>query len=713
MPFRDPLHKVSVRHKLALMFVGVCLLAFGVGGYLVSQAAEKALVEQILSVLEHRARIHATALESGLDLLVRRTQDFASDGYIRDHAQRWSASVSEEERARLRDELRAHLVRNKLPLEPAFVDLSLVAPDGVPLTGPPRPEQAHAWRAVDAADGPWVSDLLPDAEGRLRMAIGTPLTSRSDGAPLGWLVSWVDPARWVEGAWTVDVPAGTLDVVVLELVDRAGRRLSARTPARSDPTGQIFARSYPIASVGWTVRVETDAAAALGAVGGLQSRFLIVGGLLTLAASLLLIFPMRFLAWPLRNLTRAAGRIRDGDFAVRVPVESEDEIGELSSAFNAMAGAIQERTERLQRTAEDLLVGRRELAFERDRLQAVISSMRDGMIVLDGRGQVVVANRAARPLLELLENDASELAARHRCEGALARAKPRDACMSCLFETGAAPRSCVLETPGGVFEIHSSRLHEPGGGVGRVLVSHDLTDRVAQDERQIHQERLAVLGEVAAVVAHELNNPLAAISMYNQMLAAELDDEDLSEHVGVIQRNVDTAKRTIRELLDYATDATPELGEVDVAATLEDVSVFLRPLRERSGVELSIRVERGPLLVQGDEVQIRQVFVNLVVNAVQALAVRGGRIELSARREGESVVVDVADDGPGIPPEITSQVFRPFFTTKPRGEGTGLGLSTSRRIAEMHGGGLHLVESGPGGTTFRVRLRAAPVEVLL
>ena len=96
------------------------------------------------------------------------------------------------------------------------------------------------------------------------------------------------------------------------------------------------------------------------------------------------------------------------------------------------------------------------------------------------------------------------------------------------------------------------------------------------------------------------------------------------------------------------------------------------------------------------------------INAIQALEERGGRIVVSVSVEGHHAVVDVADDGSGIPPEAHDQVFRPFFTTKARGAGTGLGLSTSRRIAEMHGGNLELLRTGPEGTCFRVRLSLAP-----
>ncbi|MCA8979374.1 MAG: HAMP domain-containing protein, partial [Planctomycetes bacterium] len=745
MTLRDPLHWVPVRYKLALMFLSVCMLAFGVGGTLVSRSAEGALEGEILRRMEFQSRAYATALDGHLKMLVSRSEDFASDGFIRDHAAKLQAAVTDGEAQQLRAELRRHLLVNKLPLVEDFTDLSILALDGrVLLAAREAPDEREAAELSEAASrgAARCSEWLPArAQGGLpRVAIATPLLDRDDGTRIGSLVTWVHPGVWIVGALRANElgEASAEGQVDLLLIDREGARLAVHSsltegdgpshdsdlvrsgfgldllpPEEARETSgahggtdrHLFSRSFEVATNGWSVRVDRRAESLMTAVAGLQSRFLGVGMILAIGASLLLFFPMRFLARPLLQLASAARRIQGGDFSARVEVDSTDEIGVLGESFNAMAKAIEERTERLEESAAELRHGQRELRAERDRLNAVIASMRDGLVVLDASGKPVLWNRAAGPLLGQLEVGALRMQSHHACER---RKLDEDSCLRCLLDVRSEPRSCVMEIAGGVYEVHSTRLsQEDGGRAGRVLVSRDLTDRIAQDERQIHQERLAVLGEVAAVVAHELNNPLAAISMYNQMLATDLgDDRELSESVDVIQRNVETCKRTIRELLDYATDVTPEIAPVSIADVLEDVSIFLRPLRERSGVELETDCPEEPILVSGDETQIRQVFVNLVVNAIQAMGPSGGRIEVSARLDGEHVVVDVADDGAGIPQGARDEIFRPFFTTKRRGEGTGLGLSTSRRIAEMYGGGLELISTGPTGTTFRVRLRA-------
>lgn len=746
---RDPLHQVPVRYKLPLMFVSVCLLAFGVGGYLVSGSARQALEGEISARLEFQSRAYATALEGRLQTLARRTEDFASDGYIRDHTESLLRLSASQGGLRVREELRAHLIENKLPLEPAFEDLCLVSADGRVLlaTGDSPPtdflEDVAAGNAAEPSS--FSGFLAGDGEHGARIFISTPVFSRRGERILGRLVSWVYPAVWITSAMKASGIAGDEhgDPVRLQLVDSARRHLvvdpaliAANGPgigsellrsnyglelADSERASQlvnsgghvgygVIATSYPVGKSGWSLKVTLVPNSAFAAVSGLQSRFLGFGIVLALLASALLFFPMRFLAGPLLRLSDAARRLRDGDFSTRVAIESSDEIGELGGSFNSMADAVQERTERLQKTAEDLRDRQRELSAERDQMRAVISSMRDGLVVLDADGTPVVHNRAAAPILRQILDLNMELRPHHVCD---MRERKLQDCRGCLFDPDGVPRSCVLEASGGVYEVHATRLApDKDGRSGRVLVSRDLSDRITQDERQIHQERLAVLGEVAAVMAHELNNPLAAINMYNQMTADEVEaDSEVAANSLVIQRNVQSCKRAIRELLDYSTDTTPEIVAVDIAATLEDVSIFLRPIRERSNVNLRVSADEGLHAVMGDEVQIRQIFVNLIVNALQAIGERGGTINVVAREADGHIFVDVSDDGPGIDEDVREQIFRPFFTTKARGDGTGLGLPTSRRIAEMYGGGLELLSSGSSGTRFRVRLGLAPEPV--
>jgi two-component system NtrC family sensor kinase len=214
------------------------------------------------------------------------------------------------------------------------------------------------------------------------------------------------------------------------------------------------------------------------------------------------------------------------------------------------------------------------------------------------------------------------------------------------------------------------------------------------------------LGKIAAVVAHEMNNPLAAISMYNQMMEAKMsEDSPFCENVDVIKRNTESCQRIITNLLEYARTPKPQIQEIDLHALLGNVTQFTRPLHQKNPVSIEHDFQAKNRICWGDVTQLQQVFVNLLANAVQAIHNGRGviRVKTRERNNGKELVVDVEDTGSGIDVAHIPDIFEPFFTTKSNG-GTGLGLSTSRRIIEAHGGELDLVESHPKKTVFRVVL---------
>ncbi len=723
---RDPLHRVSVRTKLAALFAVLFLLAFGGGGYFVSQSARSALESQILQRIDIQCRASAHALDGELRLLARRAEDFASDGFLREHFAEWSRESSASAREEQQRLLLRHLADNKLPLVPAFERLTLVTRDGAlgaDTGGEVDPRLAEVVEGARDVPGVWHSPLLVAPGRPPLLALATPLRSLDGAAELGRLVAWVQPDRWVADALAGIEPAPSTGAgrgeTIVRLEDpRGGRVLVSPAPSEGAPPilrfdlaaadlhaeplpVGFFLRRFPVRQNGWVVEVRVHALDAFSPVSGLQSRFLVVAIVLAAIAALLLLFPMRFLVTPLGVLSDAARRLREGDHAARVPVESSDEVGDLADAFNHMAEAVQDRTRRLEASARALRAGQCELREERDRLHTVLRSLRDGLVVVDADGRPVLWNAAGERLAALATHGDPRVAAHYRCgrDGALAAD-----CAACLVEPGGPALACVLDVEGRVLEVHAAPLPpDATGRRGRVLVARDITERLAADERQIHQERLSVLGEVAAVVAHELNNPLASVKMFAQMVHTGLpQDSPYREHAEVILRNADACRLTIRDLLGFAASPSPEPGAVTIHDVLADVARFIRPLAERAQAVVDVESAAAVDLVDGDELQLRQLFVNLVMNAVQAGA---RRVVLQTSIHGHAFRVDVVDDGAGVPPDVRARIFDAFFTTKPRGDGTGLGLSTARRIAELHGGGLNLVESAPGRTVFRVRLR--------
>jgi signal transduction histidine kinase len=737
---RDPLRKVPVRTKLTLLFVGICLIAFGAGGWLAISSSKSALENEIQQRMRLQSRALAEALDAGMRTLMRRAEDFASDGYIRSHTAEVLNLSQSPEADGPRNELLRHLRQNNLPLVGAFADLSVISLTGEVLLcarGDASAVPADLARVGLSSGESKLSGLMTrrDLGDAPLVAISTPLYAVGDKTPIGKLLAWVHTGVWIASSLKDAGVRGrdVADDVRLAVHDNSGLVLTLPThftsglPAAvdselvltgfgmhletSDKQPPTDDSRFPMGHAGYSVRVERRDPRAFEVVAGLQSRFVLVGCALALLTGLLMLLPVHFIAHPLMRLTEAQRRVREGTQGVRVEVQSADEIGQLAEGFNHMAQAVEERTHALEQVASDLGIQRLELRRESARLNAVLSSMQDALIVLDHAGQPVVCNAAGRTLLPLLKPAATPaFQPHHSCQGApLAESD----CTRCLLDPGAEAKSCILDAGQRTWEIHASRLM-PDEGVqpGRVLLARDITERTQAEERQTHQERLAVLGEVASVMAHELNNPLAAIAMFAQM-SEDLTPvgSDLHENLVVIRRNTDNCKRAIRELLDYATDTSPEIHAVNMHTLIEDVAHFLRPIRERARVELDLNLQATLAEVTGDDVQLRQIFVNLLVNAFQAMAERGGLVSVRTQTLGDHLEIDVADDGPGIPEHARELIFKPFYTTKPRGVGTGLGLPTARRIAELHGGSLELASTGPTGTLFRVRLRLAGVPV--
>jgi signal transduction histidine kinase len=714
---RDPLARVPIRYKLSAGFVGLCLLAYGVGAGLVSSAARDALHAQIRDRLRADARARASRIEASLGKWVARAKDFASDGLVRAEAERLAGAgdaATAEDAVQLRD----HLERNKLAIaRPVVVDLLVCDERGRSLAQvlPSVPGRDAFVAGVVSGATPHVSGFAPPASPGASAAFGlaAPILALDGGRRVGWLVFWVDADAWIADGASLE--EGSADAAVVRLLDAEGRGVEATAGdsaaalrrhepgSRDDVPAEPLAYRWPLAGAAWSVEVRT-AAGAFAPVEGLESRLLGAGLLVAAATAVLLFFPLRFLVRPLAALRDAAKRISEGDLSHRVEIASRDEVGDLAQAFNRMADAVRDRTRRLEQAARDLEARKDDLARERNRLDAMVHSMQDALVFYDDGGRVLLSNAAAAPLLPVLTGPAGTDLAR-RC-GAATDDHARD-CVSCLARGDLPRQSCRLEVAGRVYEVRATRIPSVGGWLGRLLVARDITDLVTVDERQARQERLAVLGEVAAVVAHELNNPLSAVAMYAQMMEDELPpDSPFREHVAVVRRNVETASHAIRGILDWSHAAEPEVADVDLSELVEEAVGFVRPLLRRAGAELVVRDEVSDPALQADGVMLRQVLVNLLLNAIQAVEGRGRRVEVVTGEEdgGRTLVVDVADDGPGVPPDRRERIFEPFFTTKPAGKGTGLGLSISRRIAESHGGTLALESAEPGRTVFRMRL---------
>ncbi|HRH00931.1 MAG TPA: HAMP domain-containing sensor histidine kinase, partial [Polyangiaceae bacterium] len=236
----------------------------------------------------------------------------------------------------------------------------------------------------------------------------------------------------------------------------------------------------------------------------------------------------------------------------------------------------------------------------------------------------------------------------------------------------------------------------------------------AAQSRSVASERLAAIGKMAAHVTHEIRNPLSSISLNIELLDEELAGATLPgearDLLAAITREVERLGNLSEEYLRLARIPTSRMDAEDLGALVLDVAKFSRPELARAGLELTVDVADDLPQTLFDEAQLRQAVLNLLRNAREATPSggAGGVIELSVLAEGMSVVLLVADRGGGIPEGLRERVFDPFFSTK--GEGTGLGLATTRRIVEAHGGTLGWSAREGGGTVFRLALPLASAD---
>jgi two-component system sensor kinase FixL len=368
---------------------------------------------------------------------------------------------------------------------------------------------------------------------------------------------------------------------------------------------------------------------------------------------------------------------------------------------HVVGAAVTVRDQTAQRRTE------RDLRSSEARGRAIIETAVDAIVLIDRRGHIEAFNPAAERLFgyaaaEVIGRTVSMLmpepyAAEH--EHYLRR-------YSMTGERhiiGVGREVTAMRRDGSTFPAHLSVAElSIEGEVKFTGIVRDLTDRVRLEMKLREESGLVRLGELAAVLAHEVKNPLAAVSGAIQVLSGRLPGAEDREIVGEVLRRLDALSGMMSDLLLYARPPKLRRASVQIADLVDGLIAFMR--HDKNWSDVHMQVEGTAPAVLADAELLKVALQNLLVNAAQAMNTRGDiRVYLEAA--GNVVHIDVVDRGTGIPPDILPQVFTPFFTTKARG--TGLGLPTVRRIAEAHGGSVHIVSSDSTGTRVRFTLPAA------
>ncbi len=240
--------------------------------------------------------------------------------------------------------------------------------------------------------------------------------------------------------------------------------------------------------------------------------------------------------------------------------------------------------------------------------------------------------------------------------------------------------------------------------IGRLIIFDDVTDRAELEQRLVQADKLSSIGLLAAGVAHEVNTPLAVISTYAQMLAKQVgDDTQKSAILDKIAKQTFRASEIVNSLLNFSRTSTTSFGDINLNRVIQETLSLLEHQLQKSGIEVKTDLDPELPQVHGNAGKLQQVFLNLFLNARDAMA-SGGTLEVRTWTEESGAKIEVADTGHGIAPEHLHRIYDPFFTTKAARKGTGLGLSVTYGIVQEHGGSIEVSNRRSGGARFRLDL---------
>jgi len=400
---------------------------------------------------------------------------------------------------------------------------------------------------------------------------------------------------------------------------------------------------------------------------------------------------------PVGQLVTAAGRIEEGDFSARVTVpegDTEDEVQTLSTAFNRMAGRLEEQTGEL-RTANTQLDARR--AF----IEAVLSSVTAGVIAVDERHRVLLVNRSAETLLQKGQDDV---------EGQSLGSVSPDLDEFMRGEQSEANVIVVAESGQRTLAVKRGRYQD-----GSVLTFDDITD-------QLTDQRRAAWSDIARRIAHEIRNPLTPIQLAAERLQRrfggeiDTDKETFERLTGTIVRQVGDLRRMVDEFSNFARMPKPVFREENIHEIARQ-ALFLHEVAH-PGISFVLDPPNGEFLMVCDRRQLSQALTNVVKNGVEAIESRksrgehsleGDRVELKLREEDGELVIDINDTGIGLP-EDRERLTEPYMTTRVRG--TGLGLAIVKKIVEEHMGEIAFLDRPGGGTHVRIAFDTAKLAAL-
>jgi PAS domain S-box-containing protein len=394
---------------------------------------------------------------------------------------------------------------------------------------------------------------------------------------------------------------------------------------------------------------------------------------------------------PVRRLAQEVDRLRRGEFELSLVPVRRDEVGELAA--------------QLQLLSRELQSDRVRTLSERAQLQHVVEILEDGAVFFTPDSRILFFNRAAAALL----GQPAGAAVGRRLADVLAEAHPLRRLLDPAFAErrdlrGATATVTVDGRPRELL-VSAFFVSDARAVTGAVVLLRDLESLRTLQSLISYSAKLAALGRLTSGVAHEVKNPLNAMMIHLELLKEQIERAPATARhsLDVIAAEIRRLDRVVQDFLSFIRPRELDLKPVDVGAVLTAVATLLEAEWKAAGVRFVLSLDPAGPTVMADEELLRQAFLNIVLNACQAMP-RGGAVTLGTAARPDGLTVTVRDEGVGIPPDALEQVFKLYFTTKPAG--SGIGLSLVFRIVQMHDGTVSVASEPGRGTVVTVELPA-------
>jgi signal transduction histidine kinase len=382
----------------------------------------------------------------------------------------------------------------------------------------------------------------------------------------------------------------------------------------------------------------------------------------------------------------------------------------LATSIMDTARAREAETRELKDNLEEKVVeleeARGAVLFERNKLTSIIECMQEGVIFVDDRNHVSLFNKVGQQIQKEqfgLDTDAIQSP---EADGVLLQIAED------LSKGHAVIEQQSLEIKDKFFENTYAAVRDRDDNyLGTVLVCRDVTDRKRMEQQMIQSEKMAAIGELAAGVAHEINNPLdGLLNCILRIRRDPLNERQTKEYLGLMEEALRRIETTVGQLLNFSRQRDLALTSVSLNEVVSEVVGLIAYSAEEKGIQIEKHFQKDLDLIRGDKHLLEQVALNLALNAIGAMPDGGvltfttGEIEFDALLGKAAAFIQVADTGIGIPKSVQDRIFDPFYTTKITEKGTGLGLSVSNRIVRQHEGVIEFDSEVEQGSVFTVKL---------